>query len=149
MNIFSGFSNEITLEITLKHGCSPVNMLIFSEHLFLKTPLDGSFSNDPISIWVITRLTSPSNFKRVYKNEWSNNPSDRLSVTLRYCVSGNTQTTIVASYRISSSNIRRIMTETCGHHDKFFIFDLNFWAIWLINISSAKNNLIIKRLFNT
>ena len=31
------------VEIALRHGCSPVNLLQFSEHLFLKTPLDGCF----------------------------------------------------------------------------------------------------------
>ena len=31
------------IEITLRHGCSPVNLLHFSEHLFLRTPLDGGF----------------------------------------------------------------------------------------------------------
>ena len=31
------------IEIALRHGCSPVNFCIFSEHLFLRTPLDGCF----------------------------------------------------------------------------------------------------------
>ena len=32
------------IEVTLWHGCSPVNLLdIFSEHLFPRTPLDGCF----------------------------------------------------------------------------------------------------------
>ena len=31
------------IEIALRHGCSPVNSLLFSEHLFLRTPLDGCF----------------------------------------------------------------------------------------------------------
>ena len=30
-------------EITLRHGCSPVNLQQFSEHLFLRTSLDGCF----------------------------------------------------------------------------------------------------------
>ena len=31
------------IEITLRHGCSPVNCWIFSEHDSLKTPLDSCF----------------------------------------------------------------------------------------------------------
>ena len=34
---------SIIIEITLRHGFSPVNLMIFSEHLFLGTPLDGCF----------------------------------------------------------------------------------------------------------
>ena len=35
--------NKVAIEITFRHGCSPVNLLcyIFSERLFLRTPLDG------------------------------------------------------------------------------------------------------------
>ena len=29
--------------LTLRHGCSPVNLPIFSEHLFLITPLECCF----------------------------------------------------------------------------------------------------------
>ena len=31
------------IEITLQHGCFSVNLMIFSEHLFLKTRLKGCF----------------------------------------------------------------------------------------------------------
>ena len=34
---------SIKLQITLRQGCSPVNLLHLSEHLFLRTPLDGCF----------------------------------------------------------------------------------------------------------
>ena len=37
--------------------------------------------------------------------------SERLAVTLRYCVTGDAQTTIAASYRISQSTVCRIATE--------------------------------------
>ena len=33
------------IETTLRHGCSPVNLLHISEHLFLRTPLDSCFCN--------------------------------------------------------------------------------------------------------
>ena len=32
------------IEITLRHGCSTVIFCIFSEHFFLKTPLNGFFN---------------------------------------------------------------------------------------------------------
>ena len=35
------FSNFI--EITLRHGCSPVNLVRISEHLAIRTPLEGYF----------------------------------------------------------------------------------------------------------
>ena len=37
------FSNFI--EITLRHGCSPINLQHIFRTLFLKTPLDGYFSS--------------------------------------------------------------------------------------------------------
>ena len=30
------------IEVTLRHGCSPVNLLHISEHLFLRTPLEAA-----------------------------------------------------------------------------------------------------------
>ena len=40
-------------------------------------------------------------------------PSERLSVTLRYLVTGDEQISIAASYRISPSTVGRIIGETC------------------------------------
>ena len=38
------FNRVALLEITLRHGCSPVNLLNkFLEHHLLRTPLDGCF----------------------------------------------------------------------------------------------------------
>ena len=39
--------------------------------------------------------------------------SERLSVTLRYLVTGDAQCTVAASYRIRPSVVSRIITETC------------------------------------
>ena len=39
--------------------------------------------------------------------------SERLAITLQYCVTGDAQTTIVSSYRISQSTVCKIITETC------------------------------------
>ena len=39
-------------------------------------------------------------------------PSERLCVTLRYLVTGDVQTTMAASYRISRSSVSRIVKET-------------------------------------
>ena len=46
------------IEITLQHGCSPLNLLhilssIFSEHLFMRTPLDGCFCCFHCWLWSI------------------------------------------------------------------------------------------------
>ena len=45
------------IEIALRHGCSPVNYYIFSEHLFLGTTLGGCFC-----IFVTTVLLQSSVF---------------------------------------------------------------------------------------
>ena len=39
-------------------------------------------------------------------------PSERLSVTLRYLVTGDAQTTIAATYRVSKTSVSRIIQET-------------------------------------
>ena len=36
-----------TIEIAVQQGCSPVNLLHISEHLFLRTPLEGCFWSSP------------------------------------------------------------------------------------------------------
>ena len=41
---FNKFARNF-IEIALRHGCSAVNLLIFSAHLFLGTPMDGCFCN--------------------------------------------------------------------------------------------------------
>ena len=41
-------------------------------------------------------------------------PKERLSVTLRYIVTGDAFKTIDASYRISSASVSRIVKETCN-----------------------------------
>ena len=41
---------SIIIEVALRHGCSLVNLKIFSEHLFLGTPLDGYFCRLAIKI---------------------------------------------------------------------------------------------------
>ena len=50
--------------------------------------------------------------KEATKMRESIGASERLSVTLRYCVTGDAQTTIVASYRTSRSTLCRIIAET-------------------------------------
>ena len=41
---FNKFARNF-IEIALRHGCSAVNLLIFSEHLFLGTAMGGCFCN--------------------------------------------------------------------------------------------------------
>ena len=43
----------------------------------------------------------------------SRGASDRLAVTLRYCITGDAYTTIVVSYRRRRSTVCRLITETC------------------------------------
>ena len=40
-------------------------------------------------------------------------PQERLCVTLRYLFTGDAQSTIASSYRISKTSISRIILETC------------------------------------
>ena len=37
---FNKVALKIFSEVTLCHGCCPVNLLYFSEHIFLRTPLE-------------------------------------------------------------------------------------------------------------
>ena len=47
LKIFIKFTREhpcrSVIEIRLRHGCSLVNLMQFSEHLFLRTPMGGCF----------------------------------------------------------------------------------------------------------
>ena len=35
--------NKVTLNITPRHECFPANLLHSSEHLFIRTPMEGCF----------------------------------------------------------------------------------------------------------
>ena len=41
-------------------------------------------------------------------------PAERLSITLRYLISGDSQVSIASSYRVSPTSIGRIVEETCN-----------------------------------
>ena len=45
------------IEITLLHGCSPVNVLHIVEHLFLRTSLDGCFCILELHVIILCPLT--------------------------------------------------------------------------------------------
>ena len=57
------------------------------------------------------RLVAPKILKSSQKRE-AIEPGERLSVTLRYLVTGDAQTTIAASYRMSKTSVSRIIKET-------------------------------------
>ena len=62
LNLQSSF-----IEITLWHGCSPVNSCIFSEQLFLRTPLDVFFwiiNADIIILWKKRTILKLKNFSQ-------------------------------------------------------------------------------------
>ena len=57
------------------------------------------------------QLVAPKSLKSCVKRE-AIQPGERLSVTLRYLATGDAQTTIAASYRMSKTSVSRIVKET-------------------------------------
>ena len=58
-------------------------------------------------------FVSPIIVKQSTATHDSISPSERLAVTLRYLLTGDAQCTVAASYRISPSEVSRIIAETC------------------------------------
>jgi hypothetical protein len=54
------------------------------------------------------------NIRRFNSTREAIGPGERLSVTLRYLVTGDAFSTIAASYRISDTTVGRIVKETCS-----------------------------------
>ena len=71
-----------------------VREMMLADHIFLN-----------VSEWPL--------ISRIYENERIIGVRERLAVTLRYCVTGNAQTTIATSYMISRSTVCKVITETC------------------------------------
>ena len=59
----------------------------------------------------LLRLVAPNILKSCVKRE-AIQPGERLSGTLRYLATGDAQTTIAASYRMSKTSVSRIVKET-------------------------------------
>ena len=70
------------------------------------------FRMSPSKYEELLNLVAPYITKSSVKRE-AIGPSERLSVTLRYFVTGDAQITIAQSFRISPTSICRIVDETC------------------------------------
>ena len=70
------------------------------------------FRMSPSQLEDITKLVAPFITKESVRRE-AIPPQERLCVTLRYLVSGNSHVSLAASYRISQTSIGRIIPETC------------------------------------
>ena len=81
-------------------------MMLFDHEYFLKC-----FRITSSTYEQLLSCLAPLISKESKKMRESIDASERLAVTLRYCVTGDAQTTIAASYRISQSTVCRITTE--------------------------------------
>ena len=70
------------------------------------------FQMSPSQLEDITKLVAPFITKEIVRRA-AIPPQERLCVTLRYLVSGNSYVSLAASYRISQTSIGRIIPETC------------------------------------
>ena len=61
----------------------------------------------------LLKWVAPIIQKKATKMRQPIEPSERLCVTLRYCVTGDAHVTIAENYRISPSCVGRIIAETC------------------------------------
>ena len=84
-------------------------MMLFDHEYFFKC-----FRITPSTYEQLLGRLAPLISKESTKMKESIGASERLSVTLRYCVTGDAQTTIAASYRISRSTVCRIITDCYG-----------------------------------
>ncbi|CAB3993019.1 Hypothetical predicted protein [Paramuricea clavata] len=83
-------------------------IILFDHEYFFRC-----FRMVPATFEKLLSWVSPYIQKKTTKMREPVSPSERLSVTLRYLVTGDEQTSIAASYRISPSTIGRIIGETC------------------------------------
>ena len=87
--------------------CSLIKEIqFFDEMLFYQ-----QFRMTPQKYEHLLTLVAPRITKSQMKRE-AISPGERLSVTLRYLVTGDAQTTIAASYRMSKTSVHRIIKET-------------------------------------
>ena len=83
-------------------------MMLFDHEYFFKC-----FRMTPSTYEQLLGWLAPLISKESTKMRESIGASERIAVTLRSCVTGDAQTTIAASCRISRSSVCRIITETC------------------------------------
>ena len=83
-------------------------MILFDHEYFFRFFRMAPETFEKLLSWV-----SPYIQKKTTRMREPVSPSERLSVTLRYLVTGDEQISIAASYRISPSTVGRIIGETC------------------------------------
>ena len=72
------------------------------------------FRMSPTELETLLTWVAPLIIKKETKMRESIQPSERLCVTMRFLVTGDSQITIASNFRISPSVIGRIINETCG-----------------------------------
>ena len=72
------FNNNLPsnfIEIKLRHGCSPVNLLYFSEHLFLRASMEGclwiTMCPEIVGCLFYYTLGHPKNFRDIIFSNFS------------------------------------------------------------------------------
>ena len=92
-------------------------MKLFDHELFFRY-----FRMFPVKFEELLSLVGPSLLKNC-RNREPISPEERLSVTLRHLVTGDSHATIAMSYRMSPTSVDSIIMETCQI----------IWAILLSN----------------
>ena len=82
------------------------DMRLYDHSLFYQ-----QFRMTPTKYEDLLNMVAPQIVKSSLKRE-AISPGERLAVTLRYLVTGDAQTTIGASYRMSKTSVSRIIKET-------------------------------------
>ena len=83
-------------------------MLLYDREYFFRC-----FRMTPSTYEQLLKWVAPIIQKKATKMRQPIEASERLCVTLRYCVTGDSHVTIAASYRISPSCVGKIIAETC------------------------------------
>ena len=84
------------------------DMMLFDHEYFFKMFRMTPSRFEELLSWVAPHIQKCSKFRDVAS------PSERLCVTLRYVATGDAQSTLASSYRISPSVVSRIIRETCS-----------------------------------
>ena len=89
--------------------CLPIKDLkLFDQEYFFR-----QFRMSPSIFELLLSMVGPRLKKPTTNMRDPISPSERLTVTLRYLVTGDAQVTIAASYRMSPTTVGRIIKETC------------------------------------
>ena len=88
-------------------------MLIKDLKLFDQEYFFRQFRMSPSVFELLLSMVGPRLKKTTTNMRDQISPSERLTVTLRYLVTGDAQVTIAASYGMSPTTVGRIIKETC------------------------------------